>query len=58
MFTKQCLGRRIDNTDTLRPAAATWAEQRTSQAGVDWQFAIADARISDAGKTELGFGVL
>lgn len=46
VFTKQCLGRRIDAIDTLRSEATAWAERRNaSQTGVDWQFTAENARI-------------
>lgn len=46
VFTKQCLGRRIDDIDTLRNEATAWAERRNaSQTGVDWQFTAENARV-------------
>ena len=42
---RQCLSRRIDNADALRPETAAWEASRDSAtATVDWQFRTEDAR--------------
>jgi hypothetical protein len=46
VFAKQCLARRIGDIETLRHEAAAWAKTRNAaQAGVDWQFTNAPARV-------------
>ena len=43
---RQCLDRRIDNTEALTREVAAWEAQRnTAQAKVDWRFTTHDARI-------------
>lgn len=45
-LTKQCLGRRIDNLDTLNQELAAWqAATNTDQRQVAWRFTTRDARI-------------
>jgi hypothetical protein len=45
-MTKQCLGRRIDDIDTLNRELAAWqAQVNADQRQVDWQFTTADARV-------------
>ena len=44
-FTKECLGRRIDDLDALRAEAVAWYRDRNHrQKGIDWQFTVWDAR--------------
>jgi len=44
-MTKQCLGRRIDNLDTLNAELHAWqAQTNADQRQVDWQFTTKDAR--------------
>ncbi len=46
VFTRQCLDRRIPDTETLRQEAQAWYQERNDhQKGVDWQFTTANARI-------------
>lgn len=46
VLTKQCLGRRIGDIETLRKETNAWERDRNSQQkGVDWQFTTEDARI-------------
>jgi len=46
ILTKQCLGRRIPNLNTLKDEVASWQQKRNqSDKGVDWQFTTVDARI-------------
>jgi len=46
VLTRQCLDRRIAEQKTVAAEAQAWSEERnTNQAGVDWQFTTADARI-------------
>lgn len=45
ILTKQCLGRRIPEIETLRREIAAWQHDRNaSDKGVDWQFTTSDAR--------------
>ena len=45
VFTKQCLGRRISNIETLRSEAKAWQNHRNAaQSGVNWHFTTDDAR--------------
>ena len=45
ILTKQCLDRRIPDTDTLHQEVAAWENQRNaSKAKIDWQFPTAQAR--------------
>jgi len=45
VFTKQCLGRRISDIETLRGQAKAWYKHRnTAQTGVNWQFTNDKAR--------------
>ena len=45
-MTRQCLGRRISNLDTLNHELAAWqAATNTDQRQVDWQFTTKDARV-------------
>nr|VFJ63255.1 MAG: DDE superfamily endonuclease [Candidatus Kentron sp. DK] len=45
VFTKQCLGRRISDIETLRSQAKAWSDHRNAaQTGVDWQFTNDKAR--------------
>lgn len=48
VFTKQCLNRRIADTETLRSEAAPWAERRNAAQVVDWQFTTDDARATNS----------
>ena len=44
-LTKQCLGRRIDNTEDLNQELAAWqAATNADERQVDWQFTAEDAR--------------
>lgn len=46
ILTKQCLGRRIPNIETLRREVNAWQRRRNaSRKGVDWQFTTSKARI-------------
>jgi hypothetical protein len=46
VLTRQCLGRRIPDVETLRQEARAWYQERNDhQKGVDWQFTTANARI-------------
>ena len=43
---RQCLDRRIENTETLRHQVGAWeVDRNTRTAKVDWRFTAADARI-------------
>lgn len=43
---KQCLDRRIDNSDLLKQEAAAWEAQRNQAAiGANWKFTTEDARV-------------
>lgn len=45
VLTRQCLSRRISDTETLRRQVDAWRTDRNrSQKGVHWQFTTADAR--------------
>lgn len=45
-MTRQCLDRRIDDIDILRPELAIWESERNENCkSVDWQFTAEDARI-------------
>lgn len=45
-FTKEYLGRRIGDVVALKAEATAWYGDRNHrQKGIDWQFAIGDARI-------------
>jgi hypothetical protein len=45
ILTKQCLGRRIPNIETLRTEVTAWQRDRNaSEKGLDWQFTTSDAR--------------
>jgi transposase len=46
VLSKQCLGRRIPDTDTMRRETAAWETERNAQrATVNWRFTTPDARI-------------
>ena len=46
VLTRQCLGRRIAEQDTVATEATAWSSQRNEeQVGVDWHFTTEDARI-------------
>jgi len=46
VLSRQCLSRRIGDTETLAREAATWERERNmAGARIDWQFTTADARI-------------
>ena len=46
ILSKQCLGRRIPDRETLTSEVAAWEEPRNALgAGVDWRFTTEDARI-------------
>ncbi len=46
VFTRQCLGRRLPDIETLREEAQAWyCERNARQSSVDWQFTTKDARI-------------
>lgn len=46
VFTRQCLGRRMPDLETLRSEAASWSNQRNgSGKAVDWQFKTSKARV-------------
>lgn len=46
VFTKQCLGRRLPDIETLREEARAWyCDRNARQRSVDWQFTTEDARI-------------
>ena len=46
VMLSQCLGRRIDNIETVRSEVAAWQSRRDNlQAKVNWQFTTKDARI-------------
>jgi hypothetical protein len=45
-LTKQCLGRRIPDIESLSRHTQAWTRERNAkQTGVDWQFSTDDARI-------------
>jgi len=45
-LTRQCLDRRIPDSEILRQETQVWHQQRNDdQKGVNWQFTTADARI-------------
>ena len=45
-LTRQCLGGRTPDIQTLRRQTQSWTQERnTKQQGVDWQFSTPDARI-------------
>ena len=45
ILTKQCLDRRISDTETLRREVAAWqGDRNASDKGVDWQFTTSNAR--------------
>lgn len=44
-LTRQCLGQRIAQVDTLRRHIARWEQERNAAARIQWQFTTADARI-------------
>lgn len=45
-MTRQCLDRRVDDIDILRPELAIWESERNENCkSVDWQFTAEDARI-------------
>lgn len=45
-LTKQCLGRRIPDIESLCRHTQAWTQERNAkQTGVDWQFSTDDARI-------------
>ena len=46
VLTKQCLGRRIPDIETLRSETAQWAQDRNAgQKSLDWRFTTDQARI-------------
>jgi len=46
ILTKQCLGRRFADIETLKKEVGSWVKLRNQkQKGVDWQFTMKDARI-------------
>lgn len=47
VLSRQCLDRRIPDTDTVRSEADAWAKRRNEESGarVDWQFTTDDARV-------------
>ena len=46
VFSRQCLGRRIPDIETLGSEAEAWQKHRNQNAGrVDWRFTTEDARI-------------
>jgi len=46
VLSRQCLERRIGDSDTLRRETQAWYQQRnTTSKGIDWQFTTAQARI-------------
>jgi hypothetical protein len=46
VLSRQCLSRRIGDSETLTREVAAWAKERNkSCAKIDWQFTTADARI-------------
>ena len=46
VLSRQCLSRRIGDSQTLSREVAAWEQQRnTAGAKIDWQFTTADARI-------------
>src|SRR4029079_13973576 len=46
VLSRQCLGRRIPDTETLRTEATAWQDRRNAVGNtVDWRFATDDARI-------------
>ena len=45
VLIKQCLDRRIDNIDQIRPEVGAWQKRRNNaKARIDWQFTSPDAR--------------
>jgi hypothetical protein len=45
-LSRQCLNRRLGDTDSVRREASAWAERRNRQnSRIDWQFTTDDARI-------------
>ena len=52
MLSRQCLGRRIADRDTLATEVAAWAAARNEQrATIHWQFTVDDARASSTAST-------
>jgi transposase len=46
VLSRQCLARRISDTETLARETAAWVQERNKAgAKIDWQFTTADARI-------------
>ncbi len=46
ILSKQCLGRRFTNIETLKKEVGSWVKLRNQkQKGVNWQFTMKDARI-------------
>ena len=46
ILTRQCIGRRFDNTQAMEDAIATWQKTRNEKTlGATWQFTTTDARI-------------
>jgi len=46
VLSRQCLARRIGDTETLAREVAAWAQERNmTRARIDWQFTTADARV-------------
>ena len=46
ILTRQCIGRRFDNTEQMIQQIAAWEKQRNEyKLGANWQFKTADARI-------------
>jgi transposase len=46
VLARQCLDRRIPDTETLKREVAAWQQQRnTAAVKADWQFTTADARV-------------
>lgn len=46
VLSRQCLHRRIPDTDTVHTVTTRWTDQRNSRGnGIDWRFTTTDARI-------------
>jgi DDE superfamily endonuclease len=46
VLERQCLARRLSESDTLKREVAAWEQQRNqAQVTIDWRFTTADARI-------------
>ncbi len=54
VLARQCLDRRIPNSETLKQEVAAWEQRRNRETHtVDWRFTTADARIKQSGTVSL-----